>query len=73
MNGIRMPNGVSLHLIKLLSCKGLCFTFLDGSVMTPVAYVSEKCHENAVRLWNKFLEDLPEQRVALPKQLREEE
>lgn len=69
MNGIRMPNGISLHLTKLPIRKGLCFAFLEGSVITPVAYVSEKCREDAIRLWDKFIEDLPEQTVALPKQL----
>ena len=69
MNGIRMPNGVSLHLTKLPTRKGLCFAFLEDTVLTPVAYVSEKCREDAVRLWDKFIEDLPEQRVAQPRQL----
>lgn len=54
MNGLEV-NGVTLYLTRIPGRKGLAFCFLDGSVISPVAYVSEKLEDMAIVKWKKML------------------
>ena len=54
MDGLSI-NGVSLYLTSIPSRKGLAFCFIDGSSLYPVAYVSAKLEDMAIKEWKKML------------------
>ena len=54
MDGIRIHD-VALYLMELPNRKGLAFAFMDGNILYPVAYVSQKHDAAAREYWGKFL------------------
>lgn len=54
MDGLSI-NGVSLYLTSIPGRKGLAFCFMDGSSLYPVAYVSAKLEDMAIKEWKKML------------------
>ena len=54
MDGLEV-NGVTLYLTHIPSRKNLAFCFMDGGCLYPVAYVSAKLEDMAVKEWKKML------------------
>ena len=54
MDGL-VVNGVSLYLTHISNRKGLVFCFMDGGSLYPVAYVSAKLEDMAIKEWKKML------------------
>ena len=56
MDGLSI-NDVSLYLTHIPGRKGLVFCFMEGSSLYPVAYVSAKLEDVAIKEWKKMLGD----------------
>lgn len=57
MDGLQIRGkDVSLFLGKLPNRKQECFYFAEGTVLIPVAYISEKNLPEAKRLWQMMLD-----------------
>ena len=54
MDGLAV-NGVSLYLTHIPSRKGLVFCFMEKGSLYPVAYVSKKLENMAIKEWKKML------------------
>ena len=54
MDGLEV-NGVSLYLTHIPTRKGLVFCFMEGGSIYPVAYVSKKLEDMAIKEWKKML------------------
>ena len=54
MDGLEV-NGVSLYLTHIPGRKSLVFCFMEGGSIYPVAYVSAKLEDMAVKEWKKML------------------
>ena len=54
MDGLKV-NGVSLYLTHIPTRKGLVFYFMDEGSLYPVAYVSKKVEDMAIKEWKKML------------------
>jgi len=54
MNGLEV-NGVTLYLTHIPNRKGLVFCFMDGGSIYPVAYVSKKLEDMAIKEGKKML------------------
>lgn len=54
MDGLEV-NGVALYLTHIPTRKGLVFCFRDGGKLCPVAYVSKKLEDVAVKEWKKMI------------------
>jgi len=56
MDGLEV-NGVALYLTHIPGRKSLVFCFIDEGRLCPVAYVSAKLEDMAVKEWKKMLGD----------------
>ncbi len=57
MGGLQIRGtDVSLFLGKLPNRKQECFYFAEGTVLIPVAYISERDLPEAKRLWQMMLD-----------------
>ena len=54
MDGLKV-NGVTLYLTHIPGRKSLVFCFMDGGKLCPVAYVSAKLENMAIKEWKKML------------------
>ena len=54
MDGLEV-NDVSLYLTHIPTRKGLVFCFMEGGSIYPVAYVSKKLENMAIKEWKKML------------------
>ena len=54
MDGLEV-NGVSLYLTHIPNRKNLVFCFMEGGSLYPVAYVSAKLEDMAIKEWKKML------------------